>query len=156
MIQTTDTCTVCEVDSAEFCSKFDHSLHSLNWQSCILLISILIIWLCIKTSSPNWWLYNINSHHLSLTVYWCNNRNFITVLLICVGLISRSMQEVHLDKHVKLLDSPGIVMDSGNSDSAVILRNCVKVQYEIIIITKDAACWQSVLGTLLHNYPFLC
>ena len=37
------------------------------------------------------------------------------------------MQEVHLDKHVKLMDSPGIVMDSGNSDSAVILRNCVKV-----------------------------
>ena len=39
----------------------------------------------------------------------------------------RSMQEVHLDKHVKLVDSPGIVMDGGNSDSAVILRNCVKV-----------------------------
>ena len=37
------------------------------------------------------------------------------------------MQEVHLDKHVKLVDSPGIVMDSGDSDSAVILRNCVKV-----------------------------
>ena len=50
------------------------------------------------------------------------------------------MQEVHLDKHVKLLDSPGIVMDSGNSDSAVILRNCVKVQFKIIVITKDAAC----------------
>ena len=48
-------------------------------------------------------------------------------------LISRSMQEVHLDKHVKLLDSPGIVMDSGNSDSAVILRNCVKVQYKKVI-----------------------
>jgi len=58
-----------------------------------------------------------------------------------VVLLSRSMQEVHLDKHVKLLDSPGIVMDSGNSDSAVILHNCVKVQYEIITLTnEDAAC----------------
>ena len=57
----------------------------------------------------------------------------------CKVLISRNMQEVHLDKHVKLLDSPGIVMDSGNSDSAVILRNCVKVQYKIIVITKDVA-----------------
>ena len=37
------------------------------------------------------------------------------------------MQEVQLDKHVKLLDSPGIVMDSGGSDASVILRNCVKV-----------------------------
>lgn len=42
--------------------------------------------------------------------------------------VTKSMQEVHLDKHVKLLDSPGIVMDSRNSDSAVILRNCVKVE----------------------------
>lgn len=48
-------------------------------------------------------------------------------------LLTRSMQEVHLDKHVKLLDSPGIVMDSGNSDSAVILRNCVKVRHEDIL-----------------------
>jgi nuclear GTP-binding protein len=38
------------------------------------------------------------------------------------------MQEVHLDKHIKLLDSPGIVMATGNSDTAVILRNCVKVR----------------------------
>lgn len=44
------------------------------------------------------------------------------------------MQEVHLDKHVKLLDSPGIVMDSGNSDSAVILRNCVKVHHKYITV----------------------
>lgn len=42
--------------------------------------------------------------------------------------VTKSMQEVHLDKHVKLLDSPGIVMDNRNSDSAVILRNCVKVE----------------------------
>ena len=38
------------------------------------------------------------------------------------------MQEVVLDKHVKLLDSPGIVMASGSSDTQVILRNCVKVR----------------------------
>lgn len=54
------------------------------------------------------------------------------------------MQEVHLDKHVKLLDSPGIVMDSSNSDSAVILRNCVKVYHKDIlnvqIITEETAC----------------
>lgn len=37
------------------------------------------------------------------------------------------MQEVQLDKHVKLLDSPGIVMATGDSDAATILKNCVKV-----------------------------
>ena len=37
------------------------------------------------------------------------------------------MQEIQLDKHIKLLDSPGIVIDTGSSDAAVILRNCVKV-----------------------------
>lgn len=40
----------------------------------------------------------------------------------------RSMQEIQLDKHIKLLDSPGIVIDTGHSDAAVILKNCVKVR----------------------------
>ena len=39
------------------------------------------------------------------------------------------MQEVQLDKHVKLLDSPGIVMMSGDKTSAqAILRNAVKLE----------------------------
>ena len=37
-------------------------------------------------------------------------------------------QEVHIDKHVKLIDSPGIVFTSGNTDSDILLRNCVKVE----------------------------
>lgn len=44
------------------------------------------------------------------------------------------MQEVQLDKHVKLLDSPGIVMDANTSDVSIILRNCVKVWQERIFI----------------------
>lgn len=42
-------------------------------------------------------------------------------------VFGRSMQEVHLDKHIKLLDSPGVVMTASSSDTSVILRNCVKV-----------------------------
>ena len=38
------------------------------------------------------------------------------------------MQEVQLDKHVKLLDSPGIVMATTSTDTQIILRNCVKVR----------------------------
>lgn len=34
---------------------------------------------------------------------------------------------MHLDKHIKILDCPGIVMTS-TSDAAVILRNCVKIE----------------------------
>lgn len=41
------------------------------------------------------------------------------------------MQEVHLDKHIKLLDSPGVVMMASSSDTSVILRNCVKVSPRI-------------------------
>ena len=37
------------------------------------------------------------------------------------------MQEVQLDKHVKLLDSPGIVMAKDKDYSAAILRNSVRV-----------------------------
>ena len=44
------------------------------------------------------------------------------------------MQEVVLDKHVKLLDSPGVVMSSGSSDTQIILRNCVKVTITILLV----------------------
>jgi len=37
------------------------------------------------------------------------------------------MQEVSLNKNIKILDCPGIVMATGSSEAAVILRNCVKV-----------------------------
>ncbi|OWF35042.1 guanine nucleotide-binding protein-like 3 homolog [Mizuhopecten yessoensis] len=42
--------------------------------------------------------------------------------------ITRAMQEVHLDKYINLLDSPGVVMATGASDMSVILRNCVKLE----------------------------
>lgn len=45
-----------------------------------------------------------------------------------VKCILRCLQEVHLDKHIKLLDCPGIVMATSTSDAAMILRNCVKIE----------------------------
>ncbi|XP_076863190.1 guanine nucleotide-binding protein-like 3-like protein [Brachyhypopomus gauderio] len=42
--------------------------------------------------------------------------------------ITKCLQEVHLDKHIKLLDCPGIVMATSTSDAAMILRNCVKIE----------------------------
>ncbi|KAM4696765.1 guanine nucleotide-binding protein-like 3-like protein [Rhinophrynus dorsalis] len=42
--------------------------------------------------------------------------------------VTKCLQEVHLDKHIKLLDCPGIVMATSASDVAMILRNCVKIE----------------------------
>ncbi|GJY92264.1 guanine nucleotide-binding protein-like NSN1 [Tanacetum coccineum] len=43
--------------------------------------------------------------------------------------LTRTMQEVQLDKNVKLLDCPGVVMlRSGESDAAVALRNCKRIE----------------------------
>ncbi|XP_047146481.1 guanine nucleotide-binding protein-like 3 homolog isoform X2 [Hydra vulgaris] len=42
--------------------------------------------------------------------------------------LTKSMQEVQLDKYVKLLDCPGVVMGSSSTDMQVILRNVVKVE----------------------------
>lgn len=43
--------------------------------------------------------------------------------------LTRSMQEVQLDKNVKLLDCPGVVMlrSSGN-DATIALRNCKRIE----------------------------
>lgn len=42
--------------------------------------------------------------------------------------VTRSLQEVHLDKQLKLVDSPGIVFSAGATPAASALRNCVKVE----------------------------
>ncbi|XP_064415272.1 guanine nucleotide-binding protein-like 3-like protein isoform X3 [Latimeria chalumnae] len=42
--------------------------------------------------------------------------------------VTKCLQEVHLDKHIKLLDCPGIVMATSSSDAAMILRNCMKIE----------------------------
>lgn len=42
--------------------------------------------------------------------------------------VTKAMQEIHLDKHVKLLDCPGIVFASGEGQSEAALRNAVKVE----------------------------
>ncbi|ONK70770.1 uncharacterized protein A4U43_C04F1350 [Asparagus officinalis] len=43
--------------------------------------------------------------------------------------LTRSMQEIQLDKNVKLLDCPGVVMlRSGESDAAIALRNCKRIE----------------------------
>ncbi|KAG1674431.1 hypothetical protein FOA52_012959 [Chlamydomonas sp. UWO 241] len=42
--------------------------------------------------------------------------------------VTKSLQEVTLDKNIKLLDSPGIVFAAAESDSAAVLRNCVKIE----------------------------
>lgn len=43
--------------------------------------------------------------------------------------LTRSMQEVHLDKNVKLLDCPGVVMlKTLENDVSVALRNCKRIE----------------------------
>ncbi|GFO27717.1 guanine nucleotide-binding protein-like 3-like protein [Plakobranchus ocellatus] len=42
--------------------------------------------------------------------------------------ITKAMQSVHLDKHIKLLDSPGVVLTNSPSDVAAVLRNVVKLE----------------------------
>lgn len=43
--------------------------------------------------------------------------------------LTKSMQEVQLDKNVKLLDCPGVVMlKSAENDSSVALRNCKRIE----------------------------
>ncbi|AAF27009.1 putative GTPase [Arabidopsis thaliana] len=43
--------------------------------------------------------------------------------------LTRSLQEVHLDKNVKLLDCPGVVMlKSSGNDASIALRNCKRIE----------------------------
>eukprot|EP01018_Ginkgo_biloba_P010385 Gb_31371 [translate_table: standard] len=43
--------------------------------------------------------------------------------------LTRAMQEIQLDKHVKLLDSPGVVMAKvGDNEATIALRNCKRIE----------------------------
>jgi len=42
--------------------------------------------------------------------------------------VTKVAQEVHLDKHVKLLDTPGILFSNDATEAASVLRNAVKVE----------------------------
>ncbi|XP_054751106.2 uncharacterized protein LOC129256912 [Lytechinus pictus] len=42
--------------------------------------------------------------------------------------VTKAKQEVQLAKNIKLLDCPGVVMATGNSEAAMVLRNCVKLE----------------------------
>ncbi|KAM7006168.1 LOW QUALITY PROTEIN: guanine nucleotide-binding protein-like 3-like protein [Tautogolabrus adspersus] len=72
--------------------------------------------------------------------------------------VTKCLQEVHLDKHIKLLDCPGIVMATSTSDAAMILRNCVKIEQlvdplppvEAILRRCNKAQVLSVIKDFLH------
>ena len=49
----------------------------------------------------------------------------------------RQMQEVQLDKHIRLLDSPGVVMATGTSDTSIVLKNCVRVSLNHVILCNE-------------------
>jgi nuclear GTP-binding protein len=38
------------------------------------------------------------------------------------------MQEIKLDKHIKLLDCPGIVMSKDEDSASLALKNCLKIE----------------------------
>ncbi len=42
--------------------------------------------------------------------------------------VTKSMQEVHLDKNIKLLDSPGVVFADADDAAAAALRNAIKIE----------------------------
>jgi hypothetical protein len=42
-------------------------------------------------------------------------------------IILRCMKEIKLDKHIKLLDCPGIVMSKEEDPASLALKNCIKV-----------------------------
>lgn len=45
-----------------------------------------------------------------------------------VQCIPRDVQEVQLDKHIKLLDSPGVIMSKTGDQASLILRNCIRLE----------------------------
>jgi len=41
---------------------------------------------------------------------------------------TQTLQEVKLDKNIFLIDSPGVILNEGDDESSLVLKNCVKLQ----------------------------
>jgi len=41
---------------------------------------------------------------------------------------TQNLQEVKLDKNIFLIDSPGVILNEGDDDASLVLKNCVKLQ----------------------------
>jgi nuclear GTP-binding protein len=52
--------------------------------------------------------------------------------------VTKGLQEIHLDKHIRLLDSPGIVFASGEGAAAAALRNAIKVRLNLCTMVPEA------------------
>ena len=67
--------------------------------------------------------------------------------------VTRSVQQVSLDKHISLLDSPGMVFSASQpGDSWAALRNCIKVRrllWEMFLGGQDVSC--AGLGVLRNS-----
>ena len=72
--------------------------------------------------------------------------------------LTRSIQEVHLDKNVKLLDCPGVVLlASGQSDASVALKNCKRIEKleDPIAPGKSSHCnYMELMGFRVSNLVF--
>ena len=47
--------------------------------------------------------------------------------------LTRHVQEVKLDKNIKLLDSPGIVISKDGDVASLALKNCVRVSWIFLV-----------------------
>jgi hypothetical protein len=41
---------------------------------------------------------------------------------------TKTLQEVRLDKQIRLIDSPGVIFSSAEKDPTLLLRNCIRVE----------------------------
>lgn len=65
--------------------------------------------------------------------------------------LTKSMQEVQLDKNVKLLDCPGVVMlKSTESGSSIALRNCKRIEKLDDLIGPGETNWLSSIFVLIY------
>lgn len=67
--------------------------------------------------------------------------------------VTRTLQEVHLDKNIKLLDCPGIVFTSSNSEAEAALKNAVMInQINDIMSPVELILEKSTVDQLMHLY----
>jgi nuclear GTP-binding protein len=76
---------------------------------------------CMIGSMPGLTRFDFFSFHVRIFIVKVSLNEFLKKR-------NRCMQEIKLDKHIKLLDCPGIVMARDEDSASLALKNCIKVE----------------------------
>lgn len=103
--------------------------NSSSFTSSLIINGSYLFWLCLPQIKKSITVGLVGLPNVGKSSLINSLKRFHVVNVGATPGLTSSMQEVHLDKNVKLLDCPGVVMLKSQGNNATIaLKNCKRIE----------------------------